>query len=121
MISNPSFVWKTLVTTEKIVLCLLVLVPLVFLPLRRPFLWMSLLPAAPFTLLTTGYGPTVEISFQYILLYVPFMFLATALALAAFGGTPQGRARLAGAIGGIAIATFLTARIWGAMPPGDKF
>ena len=121
LLTNPIFVWKTLITTEKIVLFLLVAVPIVFLPLRRGLLWMSLLPAVPFTVLTTGYGPTVEISFQYILLYIPFMFLAAALALAAYRGTPQGRARLAGAIGGIAMATFLTTRVWGAMPPGDKF
>jgi uncharacterized membrane protein len=121
LLSNPIFVWKTLITTEKIVLFLLVAVPIVFLPLRRGLLWMSLLPAVPFTVLTTGYGPTVEISFQYILLYIPFLFLAAALALAAYGGTPQGRARLAGAVGGIAMATFLTTRVWGAMPPGDKF
>ena len=24
-------------------------------------------------------------------------------------------------VGGIAVATFLTSRVWGAMPPGDKF
>jgi Predicted membrane protein (DUF2079) len=121
LLSNPVFVWKTLITTDKIVLFLLVVSPLAFLPLRRRFLWLSLLPAVPFTVLTTGYGPTVEISFQYILLYVPFLFLATALALATYRGTPQGRARLVGAMGGIAMATFLTTRVWGAMPPGDKF
>ncbi|HVX95113.1 MAG TPA: DUF2079 domain-containing protein [Polyangia bacterium] len=121
LLTNPIFVWKTLVTTEKIVLIGLVLVPMVFLPLRRGLLWMALLPAVPFTVLTTGYGPTVQISFQYVLLYVPFMFLAAALALASYGRTPAGRARLAGAVGGMAVATFLTMRIWGAMPPGDKF
>jgi hypothetical protein len=121
MLTNPIYVWKTLVTTDKMVLIGLVLAPLVFLPLRRGLLWMALLPAVPFTVLTTGYWPTVQISFQYVLLYVPFMFLAAALALASFGGTPAGRARLAGAVGGIAVATFLTMRIWGAMPPGDKF
>jgi uncharacterized membrane protein len=121
LLSNPIFVWKTLVTTEKIVLFLLVVAPLVFLPIRRGLLWMSLLPAVPFTVLTTGYGPTVEISFQYILLYIPFMFLAAALALAAYRGAPHGRSRLAGAIAGLAVATFLTTRVWGAMPPGDKF
>src|SRR5262249_25447181 len=103
------------------VLFLLVIAPVVFLPLRRGLLWMSLLPALPFTLLTTGYHPTIEISFQYVLLYVPFVFLATALALAANRETVSGRASLVGAMAGIAMATFLTTRVWGAMPPGDKF
>jgi uncharacterized membrane protein len=121
LLTNPVYVWKTLITTQKIVFFLLVMTPILFLPLRRGLLWMSLLPAAMFTLLTTGYGPTVEISFQYVLLYIPFVFLATALALAAYGPTKRGRAQLWGGVGGIAVATLLTSRVWGAMPPGDKF
>jgi uncharacterized membrane protein len=121
LLSNPLFVLKTLITPDKIVLFLQVVAPLVFLPLRRGLLWMSLLPALPFTLLTTGYHPTIEISFQYVLLYVPFVFLATALALASNRETVSGRASLAGSMAGIAMATLLTTRVWGAMPPGDKF
>jgi hypothetical protein len=125
LFSNPMYVLKTLITPEKIVLFLQVVAPLVFLPLRRGLLWMSLLPAVPFTVLTTGYHPTVEISFQYILLYVPFLFMATAMALAAnretANETVNGRASLAGGMAGIAMATFLTTSVWGAMPPGDKF
>jgi uncharacterized membrane protein len=120
LLANPLFFWKTLITLPKIALFLLVLSPLAFLPLRRALLWMSLLPAVPLTLLASGYDPTIQLSFQYVLLYAPFLFLASALALAAFRGAPNGRARLAGAIGGIAMATFLTTRVWGAMPPGDQ-
>src|SRR5262249_16440218 len=78
LMSNPSFVLKTLVTTEKIVLVLLVLTPIAFLPMRRGLLWMSILPGVPFTILTTAYWPTVSISFQYVLIFVPFLFTATA-------------------------------------------
>ncbi len=121
LLSNPTYVFKTLVTTDKLILVLLVLTPLAFLPLRRGSLWMSLLPAAPFTILTTAYWPTVSISFQYSLFFVPFIFTASALALASFRRSAQGGPRLWGAIGSIALATFLTTRVWGAMPPGDKF
>jgi uncharacterized membrane protein len=121
LLTNPAFVWRSLINTDKIVLFLLISAPLAFLPLRRGLLWMSLLPAAPFTLLTTGYSPTVQISFQYVCLYIPFVFLAAALALGSYASTRQGRTRLWGALGGVAMATFLTTRIWGAMPPGDKF
>lgn len=119
LLTNPVYTWKTLVTTEKMVFFLLVLTPIAFLPLRRGFLWMSLLPGAMFTLLTTGYEPTVDISFQYVCLYVPFIFLASALALGA--AAAQSRARLCGALGGVVVATVLVSRIWGAMPPGDRF
>ncbi len=120
LVANPLFAWKTFITIQKLALFLLVLAPLAFLPLRRNLLWMALLPAVPLTLLTTGYGPTLQLSFQYVLLYLPFVFLASALALAAFRAAPNGRARLAGALGGVAMATFLTTRVWGAMPPGDQ-
>jgi uncharacterized membrane protein len=123
LLSNPTFVFLTLVKSDKIVLLLLVLVPILFLPVRRGVLWMSLLPAFPFTLLTTGYWASVQISFQYILFFVPFLFAASALALAALRGSAGGASRLWGALGGIAVATLLTTRVWGAMPPGpgDKF
>jgi len=114
-------VFKTLVTTEKIVLILLILTPVAFVPFRRGLLWMCLLPGAPFTILTTGYGPTVAISFQYVLIFVPFLFAATAVGLSALRDSARGSPRLWGALASIAVATFLTTRVWGAMPPGDKF
>jgi uncharacterized membrane protein len=121
LLSNPSYVFKTLITTDKIVLLLLVLTPVAFLPLRRGLLWMSLLPGVPFTILTTAYWPTVSISFQYILIFVPFLFAATAIALGSLRDSARGSPRLWGALGSIALATFLTTRVWGGMPPGDKF
>jgi uncharacterized membrane protein len=120
LLANPLFAWKTLITLQKLALFLLVLAPVVFLPLRRNLLWMALLPAVPLTLLTAGYGADVQVSFQYVLLVVPFLFVASALALAASRAAPNGRARLAGTLGGLAMATFLTTRVWGAMPPGDQ-
>jgi uncharacterized membrane protein len=123
LLSNPSYVFKTMFTGDKITLLLLVLAPVAFLPVRRGALWMSLLPAVPFTVLTTAYWPTVQISFQYVLFFVPFLFIATAMALAALRRSAYGGPRLWGALGSLAVATFLTTRVWGAMPPGpgDKF
>jgi uncharacterized membrane protein len=121
LLSNPVYVFKTFVSLEKLALLLLILTPLAFLPLRRGILWMSLLPGVPFTILTTAYWPTVSISFQYCLFFVPFIFTASALALASFRASARGNPRLWGAVGAVAVATFLTTRVWGAMPPGDKF
>jgi uncharacterized membrane protein len=121
LLTNPVFAVKTLITTDKIVFLLLVLAPLAFLPIRGRLVWMSLLPAVPFTVLTTAYGPTVSIAFQYVLLFVPFEFPAAALALERIGTSAHGRARLAGTLGAVIVATFFTTRIWGAIPPGDKF
>jgi uncharacterized membrane protein len=121
LLTNPVYVWKTLITTEKMILFLLILTPLAFMPLRRGLLWMSLLAGAPFTFLTTGYWPTVQISFQYVLLYIPFIFTATVLALAAYYSSRQNHHRMWGVVGAILVSTVLVSRVWGAMPPGDRF
>jgi uncharacterized membrane protein len=120
-ITNPVFVFKTLITTEKMTYFLLTIAPLAFLPLRRRLLWLSVMPGAFFTLLTTGYGPTVEISFQYVCYNIPFLFLAAAIALALMGQGQAARAKQWGAVGAMAVATLLATNVWGAIPPSSKF
>jgi uncharacterized membrane protein len=120
VLANPLYAWKTLINLPKIALFLFVLAPVAFLPLRRDLLWMGLLPAVPFAVVTVGYTPALQLSLQYVLLYVPFVFLASAVALAALHRAPNGRARFAGAVAALAMATIVTTRVWGAMPPGDQ-
>jgi uncharacterized membrane protein len=120
LLANPLYVWKSLINLPKLALFMLVLAPVAFLPLRRDLLWMALLPALPFALVTAGYGPSLQLAFQYVLLYVPFVFLSSAVALAAVRRAPNGRARLAGAVAALVMASLVTTRVWGAMPPGDQ-
>ncbi len=63
-----------------------------------------------FTLLTTGYGPTVEISFQYVCYNSPYLFLAAAIALALMGQGKAGAQRW-GAVGAMAVATLLATNV----------
>ncbi len=86
LISNPVYVLTTLVTKEKLILALQILLPMAFLPMRRAFLLMSLLPGFFFTLLTTGYNPTVTTLFQYNGYWIAYIFPATAVALRVVGG-----------------------------------
>jgi uncharacterized membrane protein len=79
------------------------------------------MPGAMFTLLTTGYSPTVEISFQYVCYNIPFLFLAAAIALAMMGEGRAARARQWGAVCAMALATLLATNVWGAAPPSSKF
>ena len=120
-ITNPTYVFKTLITTEKMTFFLQTVAPLAFLPLRRRLLWLSLLPGALFTLLTTAYSPTVEISFQYVCYNIPFLFLAAALALALMGQGKEARAKQWGAVCAMTVATLLATNVWGAAPPSTKF
>jgi hypothetical protein len=85
------YVFKTLITTEKMTFFLQTTAPLAFLPLRRRLLWLSLLPGRLVHLADHGYSPTVEISFQYVCYNIPFLFLAAAIALG-HDGAGQGGA-----------------------------
>jgi uncharacterized membrane protein len=116
LVSNPVFSLGKLLTEKKLVFALQVLVPLAFLPLRGRWLWLSVLPGGVITVLTTGYAPTVEISFQYSAYLVALMFPAAALALEAFGPVER-RA----ALGALLAGTVLTTVAWGAIPPRSQF
>jgi hypothetical protein len=48
---------------------------------RQPALWVLIIPGFIVTLMTTGYAPTVSITFQYVTHWVPFLFAAAVIAL----------------------------------------
>jgi uncharacterized membrane protein len=111
IVTNPLFTMRTLCTPEKLRYALQILAPVAFIPLRRPLLALSVLPGTLFTLLTTGYGPTLDIGFQYGADFVPYIFPAAALTLAGMGRVRR-RAAVATLVCATAIATFH----WGAIP-----
>ncbi len=144
IISNPIFTLTSLFTAEKLRYALQLLIPLAFLPMRRIHLAMSVLPGAYFTLLTTGYGPTLDIGYQYSGYFIPYIFPAAALALAAMARpkattgtanrtihtihtsrpmapdlTPTVRQRAA--LVTMMIATIVATNQWGAIPPRQGF
>jgi uncharacterized membrane protein len=81
VVGNPVYTAGTLLTLPKLIYVLQLLVPLAFLPLRRPIGLLFLLPGLFFTLLSTGYPPFVQISFQYTAHWTGFLFPALVLAL----------------------------------------
>jgi uncharacterized membrane protein len=81
---NPGFTVGTLLEKDKLVYVLQLLVPLAFLPVRRPLALLLLAPGFFFTLLSTQYEPTIRISFQYTAYWTPFVFIAVVQNLAEF-------------------------------------
>jgi uncharacterized membrane protein len=120
LLVNPLYAWKMLATVPQLTLFLMVLAPVAFLPLRRRFLWLGLVPLVPFAVITTGYNPPLALCFQFVMLYVPYLFASAAVAMAGLRNGVGGRVRLAGIVAGLVTATFLTTRVWGAMPPGEQ-
>lgn len=89
LLTNPLFVIDKITIEKKIVYLVHLLLPIAFLPLRRWYLWLSLVPGALLTLLVTNYDPPVQFSFHYVMHWAPYMFMATVLALVAIGKSPD--------------------------------
>jgi uncharacterized membrane protein len=133
LISNPVYVLTTLVTKEKLILALQILLPIAFLPMRRAYLLMALLPGFFFTLLTTGYNPTVTTLFQYNGYWISYIFPATAVALRVIGGesarplavpttpTPVDHVRRRAALVTMLVLSFVTSFHFGALLQHKNF
>jgi uncharacterized membrane protein len=97
------------------------LVPLALLPCRR----LRLLPLAAagifFTVLTTGTQPMIQISFQYTSHWIPYVFLATVLALTLMSRQPNGRFARRAAVGTMAIALLAHSYNFGAFLQHELF
>jgi uncharacterized membrane protein len=119
--TNPLYTFRSLLTADKLRYALQIVAPVAFLPLRRRWLALWLAPPAILTLLTTGYGPTIDIGYQYGADFVPYVFPATALALAAIGAMEGGVARRRAAAATLLVASFIATANWGAIPPHHSF
>lgn len=90
IVTNPVYFLGTILKENKLTYVLHLLVPLAFLPARRASFILLLLAGVFFTIMTTGYGPTVSISFQYTTHWIPYLFLTTVLALFVMGAQKDG-------------------------------
>ena len=81
VIANPAFTMSTLAEMNKLIYMLQILVPLAFLPFRRPIWLVLAIPGFFFTVLSTHYGPLVSIYFQYSAHWIAFFFPGVALGL----------------------------------------
>ena len=115
--TNPLYVFRTLLTQDKLRYLLQIVTPVAFLPFRRKYLLPALAPGALFTLLTTGYEPTTDIAFQYSGHFSPYLFSASALALSAYRLEDANRVKLRAALAALVTGTVLCTSYWGAFPP----
>jgi uncharacterized membrane protein len=91
LLTNPAFVMKHLLSEEKLLFMMHLLVPLAFLWVRRWWLLVAALPGLPFTVLVTDRPPLFQTSFQYVYHWIPYVFAAAVLGLESIG--PRGSAR----------------------------
>lgn len=120
VLSNPVFTLGKIVEEKKLYYLMHLLVPLAFLPARRWYLWAAFIPGTIITLFTTSYDPPVMYTFQYVMHWAPYLFLATPLALSAILQSPDfGKSRMVGAVGAMLLASSALSYNYGAFPRRD--
>jgi uncharacterized membrane protein len=82
LMSNPLFVLSKFATAEKLQLGLQLLVPLVLLPVRQARTLFLLVPGLVILGLAASSAPIVMAKFHYTCHFTPYLFTATAVALA---------------------------------------
>lgn len=115
MLVNPSYLLSTLLKEDKVKYVLHLFAPLVFLPARRPLLLFLACPGFFFTLLTTGYAPTLSIAFQYTTHSIPYLFGASVLALGALSRMDGGTIRRRGALAAMTVVLLSHSYVFGAV------
>ncbi|MEO6603679.1 MAG: DUF2079 domain-containing protein [Polyangiaceae bacterium] len=121
LISNPFYALSTMIRGPKLAYVLHMLAPVVLLPLRRLPFWLLLLPGSVFTLMTTGYWPTLSIAFQYTTHWVPFVFGTTVLAVFALRRGAKGNVRVASVLGALVLCTLSDSYNFGAILQRESF
>ena len=120
LIANPLYALGTLLTREKVLHVLKIFLPLAFVPLRRAGLWFGFVPAILGTILTTGYHPTTDTTFQYIYYWVPFIFVITVIVLQRIVER-NGKKVFAATIVALTFATLTTSYHWGVVFQKETF
>lgn len=124
LFTNPTFVLKHIFVEKKLWYILHLMTPLLFLPARRWYLWAAFIPGAIITLLVTSYDPPLMFSFQYVMHWGPYLFLAAVVAIAAIGSdaqriTGKGHARQAAAALAVGLVSVALTYNYGAFPQRD--
>lgn len=121
LVSNPQFVLQNIFVEKKFWYLMHLFTPLVFLPARRWYLWAAFVPGAILTLLVTDYDPPLMFSFQYVMHWSPYLFVAAVLAMAAIAKEERfGKERAAAAVVALALASATLSFNYGAFTRREK-
>lgn len=85
--------------------------------MRRPIFYAVLVPGFILTLTTTGYAPTISISFQYVCNWAAYSFAAMVGVLALYGDSAEGRIKRFAAVVAVGLGVLLANQQWGAWAP----
>ncbi len=103
--ANPVYTLQTLLTVDKARYLLELFGPVLLIPLRYSRAWVLFLPGFIITLLTTGYEPTTQTSFQYSTHWTMYVFAGLLFALSVKQHLELERRRLPAAILGLSMSS----------------
>ena len=122
LLINPAYSLGTLLKEEKLIYFLHMFAPVVLLPARRLSLLLLAIPGFAFSLLTTGYAPTISISFQYTCHSIPYIFAATVLSLRVLNNQPElGIFKRRAALGAMVLGVLSHSYVFGAALQHETF
>jgi uncharacterized membrane protein len=113
--TNPAFLLKNVLTIEKLVFVLQIFVPLYFLPFRHKIAYFACLPGFVFCLLSTNYGPLVDIHFQYATHFLTPLYPALVVCIQSIQQSECGRGHLWGTMSAFTFATLLCSSQFGSV------
>ena len=116
IVTNPNYFFTTVLKESKLIYFLHMAAPLAFVPLRRVMLLVLFLSPFFFTLMTTGYPPTISLGFQYSSYWVPWLFAGSAVALGLLA--PQARRA---ALGALCLGVLCHSYVYGALLQRNTF
>lgn len=119
-VANPIFTLTSLLDRDKLLYVAQIGAPLCFFPWRRPIGLLCSVLGIFFTLLSTGYLPLIQISFQYTAHWTTFLFVAVLSNLVwirkpQYEGDIEGPTRQRAWVISIALLTLFTSYQYGAM------
>ncbi len=112
---NPTYFLTTMLREEKLIYFLHMFGPLALLPTRRWALLMLAIPGFAFSMLTTGYAPTISIAFQYTCHSIPYVFAATVLMVRVIGEGADGAVRRRAVLTAVAFGVLCHSYVFGAI------
>lgn len=118
---NPLYSFGTLLRQEKLIYVLHFFGPLALLPTRRAALLLLAIPGFAFSVLTTGYAPTISIAFQYTCHSIPYVFAASVLMLRLLGQREEGHFRRRAALGAVVLGVAAHSYVFGAILQHSTF
>lgn len=118
---NPAYFLTTLLREEKVIYFLHMFAPLAMLPARRWALVLLAIPGFVFSILTTGYPPTISIAFQYTCHSIPYIFAASVLSLRVLGRGALGVVKRRAVLAAIAVGVSSHSYVFGAVLQHETF